>query len=127
MPKMGDGMEEGTLLEWLKKDGEKVKMGEVIGTIQTDKATLELESPGSGAITGFLLEPGQTVPVGVPIAILLKDGEKVPANWGSGERTATAENPEAPQEVAHVAAGVSEAIQAQISMPSNARIKASPL
>jgi pyruvate dehydrogenase E2 component (dihydrolipoamide acetyltransferase) len=127
MPKMGDGMEEGTLLEWLKKDGEKVKMGEVIGTIQTDKATLELESPGSGAITGFLLEPGQTVPVGVPIAILLKDGEKVPANWGSGERTAAAENPEAPQELAPVAAGVSEAIQAQISMPSDTRIKASPL
>jgi pyruvate dehydrogenase E2 component (dihydrolipoamide acetyltransferase) len=120
-------MEEGTLLEWLKKDGEKVKMGEVIGTIQTDKATLELESPGSGAITGFLLEPGQTVPVGVPIAILLKDGEKVPANWGSGERTAAAESPEAPQELAPVAAGVSEAIQAQISMPSDTRIKASPL
>jgi pyruvate dehydrogenase E2 component (dihydrolipoamide acetyltransferase) len=127
MPKMGDGMEEGTLLEWLKKDGEKVKMGEVIGTIQTDKATLELESPGSGAITGFLLEPGQTVPVGVPIAILLKDGEKVPANWGSGERTVAAENPEAPQELAPVATGVSEAIQAQISMPSDTRIKASPL
>jgi pyruvate dehydrogenase E2 component (dihydrolipoamide acetyltransferase) len=102
-------------------------MGEVIGTIQTDKATLELESPGSGAITGFLLEPGQTVPVGVPIAILLKDGEKVPANWGSGERTAAAESPEAPQELAPVAAGVSEAIQAQISMPSDTRIKASPL
>ncbi|MEI8282751.1 MAG: biotin/lipoyl-containing protein, partial [Armatimonadota bacterium] len=37
MPKMGDGMEEGTLLEWLKKDGDKVKSGEIIGNIQTDK------------------------------------------------------------------------------------------
>ena len=45
MPKMGDGMEEGTLLEWLKKDGEKVKADEVIGNIQTDKATIELPSP----------------------------------------------------------------------------------
>ena len=50
MPKMGDGMEEGTLLEWLKKDGDKVKSGEIIGNIQTDKATLELESPGSGVL-----------------------------------------------------------------------------
>ena len=48
MPKMGDGMEEGTLLEWLKNDGDKVKSGQVIGSIQTDKATLELEAPASG-------------------------------------------------------------------------------
>jgi pyruvate dehydrogenase E2 component (dihydrolipoamide acetyltransferase) len=82
MPKMGDGMEEGTLLEWLKKDGEKVKSGEVIGTIQTDKATLELESPGSGVLTGLLLKGGETVPVGQPIAIILKDGEKMPGDWG---------------------------------------------
>jgi pyruvate dehydrogenase E2 component (dihydrolipoamide acetyltransferase) len=82
MPKMGDGMEEGTLLEWLKKDGDKVKTGEVIGTIQTDKATLELEAPGTGTLTGFLLKGGETVPVGVPIAAILKDGEKLPEGWG---------------------------------------------
>jgi pyruvate dehydrogenase E2 component (dihydrolipoamide acetyltransferase) len=44
MPKMGDAMEEGTLVEWLKKEGEKVKSGEVIGTIQTDKAHQKLPS-----------------------------------------------------------------------------------
>jgi len=82
MPKMGDGMEEGTLLEWLKKDGDRVKTGEVIGTIQTDKATLELEAPGTGTLTGFLLQGGETVPVGVPIAAILKDGESLPAGWG---------------------------------------------
>ena len=90
MPKMGDGMEEGTLLEWLKKDGESVKPGEVIGTIQTDKATLELESPGRGKLTGFLIQAGDTVPVGRPIAAILKDGESLPANWGSGEVSAPA-------------------------------------
>lgn len=82
MPKMGDGMEEGTLLEWLKNDGDKVKSGEVIGTIQTDKATLELESPGSGILTGILLKGGETVPVGKPIAAILKDGESLPEGWG---------------------------------------------
>ena len=84
MPKMGDGMEEGTLLEWLKKDGDVVKSGEVIGTIQTDKATLELESPGAGKLSGILLKSGDTVPVGQPIAALLKDGENLPQAWGSG-------------------------------------------
>ena len=84
MPKMGDGMEEGTLVEWLKKEGEKVKSGEVIGTIQTDKATLELEAPSSGVLAGFLIKGGETVPVGRPIAALLKDGEKLPSDWGKG-------------------------------------------
>lgn len=125
MPKMGDGMEEGTLLEWLKKDGEKVKSGEVIGTIQTDKATLELESPGSGTLTGILLAAGGTVPVGKPIAIILKADEKIPANWGSGESAAPAAAavetaPEAALEAAPVAASVPV-------VESDMRIKASPL
>ena len=101
MPKMGDGMEEGTLLEWLKKDGDKVKSGEVIGTIQTDKATLELESPGSGTLSGIKLEAGGTVPVGQPIAAILKDGESLPANWGGGASVTPAATPtpsDAPQD-----------------------------
>ncbi len=124
MPKMGDGMEEGTLLEWLKKEGESVKSGEIIGTIQSDKATLELESPGSGQLAGILLQPGQTVPVGVPIALLLKAGETVPANWGSGEAAAPAE---APQEEP-VAVGVGASASAPSAAPVAAgRVKISPL
>lgn len=124
MPKMGDGMEEGTLLEWLKKDGESVKPGEVIGTIQTDKATLELESPGRGKLTGFLIQSGDTVPVGRPIAAILKDGESLPANWGSGEASApAAEEPVAATE----APAASAATPAAATSSSNERIKASPL
>lgn len=92
MPKMGDGMEEGTLLEWLKKEGDSVKSGEVIGTIQTDKATLELEAPGKGTLTGILIEPGATVPVGQPIAAILKEGESLPEGWGSGSGSKPAES-----------------------------------
>lgn len=84
MPKMGDGMDEGTLLEWLKADGAPVTKGEVIGTIQTDKATLELESPGAGKLTGILISPGETVPVGRAIAAIIASGEELPKNWGSG-------------------------------------------
>jgi pyruvate dehydrogenase E2 component (dihydrolipoamide acetyltransferase) len=90
MPKMGDGMEEGTLVEWLKREGEAVKSGEVIGTIQTDKATLELEAPASGTLSGLLLKGGETVPVGQPIAAILKAGESLPAGWGSGQAAAAA-------------------------------------
>lgn len=88
MPKMGDGMEEGTLLEWLKKEGDAVKSGEVIGTIQTDKATLEFEAPGSGTLAGIIVNEGQTVPVGAPLAALLKQGESLPAGWGGKSKAA---------------------------------------
>jgi len=125
MPKMGDGMEEGTLLEWLKKDGDAVKSGEVIGTIQTDKATLELESPGSGTLTGFLIAPGETVPVGKPIGAILKAGESLPAGWGSGAAVASA-----PAAVASAAteAPVAAAVSvASVSSEPSGRVKASPL
>lgn len=126
MPKMGDGMEEGTLLEWLKKDGEKVKSGEVIGTIQTDKATLELEAPGSGILSGILLEAGGTVPVGKAIAMILKEGESIPAGWGTGSGSTPVSASSAPAEVAAV---VETATAATASTPpvSTERIKASPL
>src|SRR5579862_21083 len=89
MPKMGDGMEEGTLVEWLKKEGDAVNSGEVIGTIQTDKATLELEAPGTGKLAGVLLEAGGTVPVGKPIAAILKDGKPLPGGGGEGKSADT--------------------------------------
>ncbi len=117
MPKMGDGMEEGTLLEWLKKDGEKVKSGEVIGTIQTDKATLELEAPGSGTLTGLLLKGGETVPVGKPIAVILRDGESVPDGWGGGEYKASSNGSAAPAEAK---------IETPAAAPSAPEAKAAP-
>jgi pyruvate dehydrogenase E2 component (dihydrolipoamide acetyltransferase) len=124
MPKMGDGMEEGTLLEWLKKDGETVRSGEVIGTIQTDKATLELEAPGSGRLAGILIAPGETVPVGKPIALLLKDGESVPSEWGGAAASSPAATAvvEAPKVETAVAA-----IAAPATTNGSDRIKASPL
>ena len=121
MPKMGDGMEEGTLLEWLKKDGDQVKSGEVIGSIQTDKATLELESPGAGTLTGLLVQAGQTVPVGVPIAAILKSGESLPANWGKGNGKPAAK----PVELAH-SPEPAKPVAAAVSTDGG-RVKASPL
>lgn len=95
MPKMGDGMEEGTLLGWTKKEGEKVKSGEIIGSIQTDKATLDLEAPTSGALVGYLIQAGETVPVGKPIAAILKEGESLPEGWGTSKNTGSERTTEA--------------------------------
>lgn len=127
MPKMGDGMEEGTLLEWLKKEGDAVRAGEVIGTIQTDKATLELESPGAGKLAGVLIGNGETVPVGRPIAALLKDGESLPQNWGAGE-VATNSTPLPPSAVSRdVGPATPEALPREKTEEGGGRIKASPL
>jgi pyruvate dehydrogenase E2 component (dihydrolipoamide acetyltransferase) len=90
MPKMGDAMEEGTLVEWLADDGASVSSGEVIGNIQTDKATVELTAPSTGTLSGLLAQPGDTVEVGKPIAVILKEGEKLPEGWG-GSNGAAAE------------------------------------
>lgn len=128
MPKMGDGMEEGTLVEWLKPEGDKVKSGEVIGTIQTDKATLELEAPGSGSLAGFLIKGGDTVPVGKAIGAILKDGEKLPEGWGSGKaaEAPAAEAPAAKAETpAPAAASAPEPVAA--APTATGRVKASPL
>jgi pyruvate dehydrogenase E2 component (dihydrolipoamide acetyltransferase) len=121
MPKMGDGMEEGTLLEWLKKDGDAVKSGEVIGNIQTDKATLELEAPGTGTLTGILLEAGGSVPVGKAIAAILKPGETLPAGWGGASATSAA----APAPVAETTAV--EAVTTSGAATTADRVIASPL
>lgn len=125
MPKMGDGMEEGTLLEWLKKEGDMVKSGEVIGTIQTDKATMELEAPGKGRFAGILIQPGATVPVGVPIAALLKEGEELPAGWGGASGAPAAAAAPAAEEapVATAAGTISESVAPAVE----GRVKASPL
>lgn len=130
MPKMGDGMEEGTLLEWLKQEGEAVKSGEVIGTIQTDKATMELEAPAKGFLAGVLIQAGATVPVGVPIAAVLKEGESLPAGWGGGSGSASAAAGAAgvtdgQDESLPVAAVAGQA--ASVDAPSAGRVKASPL
>lgn len=144
MPKMGDAMEEGVLLEWLKKDGDKVKSGEPIGTIQTDKATLELESPGSGTLTGLLVKGGETVPVGKPIAAIVKEGEKLPGDWSS--HAAASAPPKAPEPQGAPSAeaeqpAAAEAVQSQTAAesttqgngqqaagsPPSGRVVASPL
>ena len=77
MPKLGFDMAEGNLVRWLKKVNEEVQKGQVLAEIETDKATVEVESPYSGVVLQLIVDEGTDVPVGDPIAIIGAAGEKV--------------------------------------------------
>src|SRR6266481_3748808 len=78
MPKLSDTMTEGTLVSWKKKKGDKVSAGEAIAEIETDKATMEWESPEDGTLTEIYVEEGGKVNVGDKIAFIGGEGEEAP-------------------------------------------------
>jgi pyruvate dehydrogenase E2 component (dihydrolipoyllysine-residue acetyltransferase) len=77
MPKLGFDMAEGTLVRWVKNEGENVNKGDVLAEIETDKATVEVESSASGVVRKLLVEAGSVVPIGEPIAIVGSADEKI--------------------------------------------------
>ena len=77
MPKLGFDMSEGTLVRWVIQEGDPVEKGAVLAEIETDKATVEVESNFSGVVARQLVAAGDIVPVGTPIAIVAAPGEKV--------------------------------------------------
>jgi pyruvate dehydrogenase E2 component (dihydrolipoamide acetyltransferase) len=77
MPKLGFDMAEGTLVRWVKNEGENINKGDVLAEIETDKATVEVESSASGVVRKLLVEEGSVVPVGDPIAVVGSADEKI--------------------------------------------------
>src|SRR5579872_321872 len=98
MPALSPTMEKGNLAKWLKKEGDKVKSGDVIAEIETDKATMEVEAVDEGTIAKILVPEGtQDVPVNDVIAVLAGDGEDVKAAGASaGAKPAAAPPPPKP-------------------------------
>lgn len=82
MPKLGFDMAEGTLVRWVKGEGDSVAKGDVLAEIETDKATVEVESSFGGVVARHLVEEGTSVPVGDPIAIIGAPGEKIEQGTG---------------------------------------------
>ena len=122
MPKMGDAMEEGTLLKWLKSEGDDVSEGDAIAEIETDKVTLELEAEDAGTLAQLIADEGQDIPVGEAIAFIQGEGEEVPerSEGGAEEEAeeggdegggtqATATETEAPEEEETEEGGAQEA------------------
>src|SRR5574341_8332 len=77
MPKLGFDMQEGQLVRWLKNVGDAVNKGDVLAEIESDKATIEVESYVSGTILHLLVSAGDWVPIGAPIAVVGQAGEQV--------------------------------------------------
>ena len=78
MPKLSDTMTEGTLVKWLKQKGDKVIAGDILAEVETDKATMEMESFDDGILSEIYVTEGQKVAIGQRIAMLLAPGESPP-------------------------------------------------
>jgi pyruvate dehydrogenase E2 component (dihydrolipoamide acetyltransferase) len=90
MPALEMAQENGKLLAWRKKEGERVSKGEPLLEIETDKAVVEVEAPGDGILAGITADVGAVIPVGVTIAWLVAPGENPPAKTASTAPTARA-------------------------------------
>src|SRR5438552_6765440 len=76
MPQLSDTMTEGTVVKWLKKEGDKVKAGEEIAEIETDKATMPMEAFDSGTLAHIAIKDGEKAKVGAVLAVIATASEK---------------------------------------------------
>jgi pyruvate dehydrogenase E2 component (dihydrolipoyllysine-residue acetyltransferase) len=127
MPALSPTMEKGNLAKWLKKEGDKVKPGDVIAEIETDKATMEYEAIDEGTLAKIVVPEGtQDVPVNQLIAVLAEEGEDVKAAAAAAARTAAAEKPPAAPATPASAAPPASQPRAAPSPSSQARPAAPP-
>ncbi len=123
MPKLGFDMAEGTLVRWLRKPGDTIQKGEVLAEIETDKATVEVESTLAGTVLSLLADEGAVVPVNTPIAVIGQAGE-------TPESIQPAALPAAkPKEVSPAKAPVGSPLPGREvpAPPEGGKVKASPL
>ncbi|MCK0071042.1 pyruvate dehydrogenase complex dihydrolipoamide acetyltransferase [Kordiimonas laminariae] len=130
MPALSPTMEKGTLAKWLVKEGDTVESGDVIAEIETDKATMEVESIDDGTVAKILVAEGtDDVPVGQIIAVLAEDGEEVgDVDVSAAPAASPAPVAEAPKALDTPAPTTPVAAPAAAPAPSTGdRVKASPL
>ncbi len=123
MPKLGFDMQEGTLVRWVRNEGEEINKGDVLAEIETDKATVEVESSASGVVRRLLVDQGSVVPIGAAIAIVGGKDEQISEPAAEASKTG---KPSAPQ--AKPAAPVQEPkpTTAQTAAPAPAPKPAAP-
>ncbi|MEL6558183.1 MAG: biotin/lipoyl-containing protein, partial [Bacteroidota bacterium] len=133
MPKMSDTMETGVISSWLKQVGDEVSSGDILAEVETDKATMELESYNDGVLLHIAVEAGGTVAVDGPIAIIGESGAdfeallKAHANKGKSSSSSNGQAPAASTPSEPPAIESSPAPAQTTSSSDNGRIKASPL
>ncbi len=123
MPKMGDGMTEGKLLEWKKQDGESVKEGDPIAEIETDKSAVEISAEENGVFQ-TLIKAGETVPVGTKIATI---GGGKAASSPAAPAKAESKQTVAASSTTTTVAPAPAVVKAPVQSNGTGRIKASPL
>ena len=117
MPQMGYDMQEGTLVRWLKQEGEEIARGEAIAEIETDKAVIEMEAYATGVVLKTVVAEGSTVPVGEVVAFIGSPGEPVPeVEAAAAPQAEAAPEPEAAAEPTEAAAA-----------PASGPVRASPV
>src|SRR4051795_3596792 len=95
LPRLGQGMESGTIVKWLKSEGDQVEKGEPLYELDTDKVTQEVEADFSGVLLKIAVSEGE-VPVGRTIAVIGEQGEDVPGFWDGPKPPSREEPQEAP-------------------------------
>ncbi len=137
MPKLSDTMTVGTLVKWLKKEGDVVKAGDMLAEVETDKATMELECFFPGTILKIFAPAGAQVEIGTALCAIGKPGEKIDAP-GAAPKAAAAAAPaqkaedggqksEAPKASAGAPVSVSSSVVSPPASVSGGRVKISPL
>jgi pyruvate dehydrogenase E2 component (dihydrolipoamide acetyltransferase) len=132
MPKLGFDMREAVLVSWMKAIGDQVEKGEVVAEIESDKATLELESQASGTLLKFLASDGDVVPVGGNLAIVGQEGEDISSMDGGTAESASAKTeeaaePEPAKEEAAAPAQTAAPTGASVSEEFPGGVKATPV
>ena len=121
MPKLGFDMAEGLLVRWVKQVGETINKGDVLAEIETDKATVEVESSASGVVLQLIVDQGTMVPVNAPIAVVGQAGEVV------SEQKAESGKPKADEKPAPQTQPTVDSVPQAVASTDGAPVKASPL
>ena len=123
LPRLGQGMESGTIVKWLKAEGDQVEKGEPLYELDTDKVTQEVEAEASGLLLKIAVQEGE-VPVGQTIAVIGEAGEDVPEVAAEPEPEPAEEEPAAEPEPEPQQ---EDGRPAEPVVSSGGRVKASPL
>ncbi len=131
MPKLSDTMTEGTLGEWLKNEGDPIESGDIIARVETDKATMDLETFETGILLKRIVQEGETVNTGAPVAVIGEEGEEIDEaalKSASAPKEETAKKEEKTEKAAtEEPAEKTPAPSPAAPAASGQRIKASPL
>lgn len=126
MPKLSDTMTEGTVVRWLKQEGDAVEIGDEVAEIETDKATMAMEAFDEGTLAKILIPEGGKAPIGSVLAVIVEDGESLD-DTGAGAAPATPAAAPASVESPAPAATPKPAAPTPAPQGSGGRIKSSPL